>query len=477
VEGREIRTGEQSAVSGTQGASRTLRSADGGSRAFYAKLHPGPGWPREQAASHQRARIYAAMIELVPERGYGAVTVRDLVRLAGVSPRTFYEHFADKDECFLRTYGLIVRRSMKQVGAAQKDCHDWRERLRLALRAWAEGIAREPKAAQLALMEAFAGGPAALEQMRRAEEHYEAMIEQSFARAPDPVPVPSLVIKGIVAGVHRVARAQLLAGRAHELPGLVDELLEWMLCFRCHAATSLAQLDAASAPAPSAPAAPSAALHIHAGAAREGDRERILDAVARVAAEEGYWQLTVPRIRAVAGVSRKRFDEYFEDVHGCFIEALERLAERTLAHAAPAGAAARTWPGGVHRALCSLCAAIAADPVLARLAFIEVFAPGPDGMLCRERVISGIAESLRTSAPAGQRPSELAAEASVDAVWGIVHHHVAVGRARQLPRLTGVLSYLVLAPAIGAEQAVEAIAAEHEAMRAGPAHGLAASAR
>ena len=455
-------------MSGTQGASRTLGNADGNSQASYAKLRPGPGLPQDQVASNQRARIHAAMIELVAERGYGAFTVRELVRLAGVSQHTFYEHFADKDACFLRTYGLIVRRSTKQVGAAQKGCHDWRERLRLALRAWAEGIVREPQASRLGLVEVFAGGPAALAQMRRAEGHYEVMIEQSFAGAPDPVPVPPLVVKGIVAGVHRVARARLLAGCAHELPGLVDELLEWMLCFRCHAATSLAQLDA-----PSAPAAPDATtLAINDRGVREDDRERILEAVARLAAREGYWQLTVPRIRAEAGVSRKRFDQHFEDVQGCFIAALERLTERALAHAVPAGAAAGSWPGGLHRALCSLCASIAADPVLARLGFIEVFAPGPDGMLCRERAIAGVAESLRISAPVGQRPGELAAEASVGAVWGIVHHHVALGRAHQLPSVTGVLSYLALAPAVGAEHAVDAIAAEHELMGDGASVSL-----
>ena len=460
-------------------------SVAGGSRAPYAKLHPGPGWPREQAASHQRARIHAAMIELVVGRGYGAVKVRELVGLAGVSARTFYEHFADKDECFLRTYGLIVRRSTKEVGAAQKDCHDWREQLRLAFCAWADGIAREPRAARLALVEAFAGGPAALEQMRRAEAHYEAMIGASFAAAPDPVPVPPLVIKGIVAGLHRVARAQLLAGNEHELPGLADELLEWMLCFRCRAVRSLAQLDAPPAAAAPGAVALDAVAHNRdrdrdareGEAAGEGDRVRILEAVAWLAAEEGYRQLRVPRIRAAAGVSRKCFDGHFEDVESCFIAALERLAERALVRAAPAGAAARTWAGGLHRALGSLCADIAADPVLARLGFIEVFAPGPDGMLCRERVIAGVAESFRASAPAGQRPSELAAEASVGAVWGIVHHHIALGRAHQLPRITGVLSYLALAPAIGAEQAVRAIVAEQEAMRGGvAARGSAASA-
>ena len=440
-------------------ATRTLGTGDGSSPTSYAKLHPGPGWTREQAASHQRARIYAAMIELVAERGYGAVTVRELVRFAGVSPRTFYEHFADKDECFLRTYGLIVRRSTKQVGAAQRDCDDWRERLRLALRAWADGIVREPQAARLALVEAFAGGPAALEQMRRAEAHYEAMIQSSFAGAPDPVPVPALVIKGIVAGVHRVARAQLLAGRAHELPGLVDELLEWMLCFRCHAATSLARLDAEPARA-----VPRAAPPTQDRAVYGEDRARILDAVARLAAQEGYWQLTVPRIRSVAGVSRKCFDEHFEDVQGCFVAALEGLSERALANAITAGVGSHSWPGGLHRAVCSLCADIGTDPMLARLGFVEVFAPGPDGMRYRERSVAAIAESLRTSAPAGQRPSELAAEASIGAVWGVIHHHVAVGRAHELPSIAEVLSYLALAPAIGGQPAVQAIAAERGAI-------------
>ena len=77
VEGRGIPTKEQSAVSSRGEASRTLGSGEGSSPTSYAKLHPGPGQPREQAASHQRARIHAAMIELVAERGYGAVTVRD----------------------------------------------------------------------------------------------------------------------------------------------------------------------------------------------------------------------------------------------------------------------------------------------------------------------------------------------------------------------------------------------------------------
>ena len=130
-------------MSGVEETSRPRWNGSGSLRMPYPKLHPGPGGQREQVASHQRARIFAAMVELVAERGYDAVTTRALVRLAGVSTHTFYDHFHDKDECFLYAYELIVRRSIKMVGDAQRGCHDWGERQRLAFDAWADGIAGE----------------------------------------------------------------------------------------------------------------------------------------------------------------------------------------------------------------------------------------------------------------------------------------------------------------------------------------------
>ena len=306
--------------------------------------------------------------------------------------------------------------------------------------------------------------------MRRAEAHYEAMIGTSFAGAPDPVPVPPLVIKGIVAGLHRVARAQLLAGREHELPGLADELLEWMLCFRCRAATSIAQLDAPPAPVALAPPTPGAALPftltIATCAARSacasskrsrGSRPK------KATVSCGSRGSAPPRAsRASASTSTSRTSRAAH--RGARTPRRARARPRRPGRRRRPDLARRPAP----RAVLAMCGH-RGHPVLARLGFIEVFAPGPDGMLCRERVIAGVAESFRASAPAGQRPSELAAEASVGAVWGVVHNHIALGRAHQLPRITGVLSYLALAPAIGAEVAVRAIvAAGGDARRCGP---------
>jgi AcrR family transcriptional regulator len=452
--------------------SRPCWNGSGLSRAPYPQLHPGPGWSPAQVASHQRVRISAAMIELVAERGYDAVTIRELVRRAGVSTHSFYERFQSKDECFLYTYELIVRRSINTVGAAQKSCDDWHERQRLAFGAWAQEIAREPQAAWLVLVQAFAAGPVAVERTCHSEAMFATLVEQSFAGAPDAVPIPSLVIQGIVAGVHRVARTHLLSGRERALPDLTDELLEWMLCFRCEATAELVQLDHPPTPSWGAPeeipgvrpfASPGDGIDGNDSNESDdcgGDRARILDAVARLAAAEGYRQLTVTRIRQAAGVSRKCFDAQFAGVHECFSAALEHFTANALSHATASGQGGHTWAGGLYRAIYALCAYIATDPVFARLGFVEVFEPGLEGMRRRARVLADVAGALRASAPTEQRPSKLAAEASVGAVWGIVYRYIAVGRARELQHIAPILSFLVLAPAIGAARAVREIAAE-----------------
>ncbi|MGH2903618.1 MAG: TetR/AcrR family transcriptional regulator [Solirubrobacteraceae bacterium] len=454
-------------MSGAGEASKTPGHSNGSTGALFGKLHPGPGSSPEQVASHQRGRIYGAMIELVSERGYGAVTVKELVRLARVSKHTFYDHFDDKDECFCATYEMLALRSIERVEAAQTGCADWQERLRLAFGAWAGGLASEPRAARVALVEAFAGGPAALQRMRHAEARFGTLIEQSFASAPDGIAVPPLVVQGIVAGMARVARARLLAGRERELADLADEMLEWVFCLRCEETAALGRL---AGPVDAVAQSGEALAVKH----EDDDRERILDAVGWLAAHEGYWQLTIPRIRSVAGVSRKTFDANFDDVQGAFTATLERLTQRGLALVRPARLAGQDWPGAIHRALHALCGYVAADPVFARLGFVEVFAPGPDGVRFRELMMTGLTEVFRASAPDAQRPPELAAQASVGAIWGIVHQHVAGGHAELLPGVAGTLSFLALAPAIGAEQAVAAIVAEHARMRDGDAAGVGA---
>jgi AcrR family transcriptional regulator len=403
------------------------------------------------------------MIELVAEGGYCAVTVRRLARAAGVSTHTFYERFEGKEECFASTCELVVGRIARRVLSSRGTGRDWHEQAELTFRAVTREIARESKGAQLVLVDAFGAGPPAVARMRRANAALETAVADGFASAPGRTGAPPLVVKGIVAGVTRVACTRLLAGRPEELPALGDELARWALSLRGESLSALGPCGrraALGSPAGETPA--SKGSRDGRRAALGDERALIVAATTRLATDDGYGRLSVPGIRAAAGVSRKAVDAHFQNVTECFLAALETLIRNAIAYAISEGTKADSWPAGLYRALVAFCAHVEHDPAFAKLGFIEVFGPGIPGVRFRAWLIAGVADRLRRSAPARQRPTELAAEASIGAALGIIHHRIATGRLDRLSQTAPTLAFLMLAPAIGAPAAVEAIRAELE---------------
>lgn len=420
--------------------------------ARYPSLKPGPGLSAEKVAAHQRLRLHQAMIELVAEHGYNAVSVVKLTNCARVSKRDFYKLFAGKEECFLATYDLIVSHSVRRINVAVEGEKGWRERLRLGFLAFADQITNSPEASRLALVEVFTAGAAAVERMQRTNLLFEALVAKNLALADGTPRLPPLVVRGVVAGGSRLARARLLSDHPPQLALDGGELVEWALSFCDDDIVRLRGLGAAAAP----PLPETASVM-----PLEDERTLILAATARLAIKEGYATLTVPRIRAAAGVSRRSFDTHFEGVADCFLATLETLSDRTLAAAAaPAYRTAGDWASGVHHTIAGLCWHLARDPAFADLAFLEVFSPSPEPIRWRSDMIAKLAAKLQRGAPPTRQPSELAAEASIGAMWGVIHHFVATGRGAQLPIAVPALSYLALAPALGGAAAVDLIVAE-----------------
>jgi AcrR family transcriptional regulator len=400
------------------------------------------------------------MIEVVAAHGYEAVKVRELVNLAGVSSRAFYEHFESKEDCFLRTYDLITRRAIRRIVAAQADEDDWKKRPALILRAFVREVEEDLDAARLTLIEAYAASPAALEQARKAEATLEAMLAQSFARAPNGVTVPKLVVEGIMAGVAHVVRARLRDGHESQLADLEEELVEWMLSYPGRPADQLADLDQQLV------WRDTRLLPLTSGSgegeawAKTGDRALILASVAELTAIDGYSGLTVERIRRGAGVSRTVFKANFEGVEDCFIAAMEQSAGEAMAQAARAQTAGRGWAGGLYRAIGALCDQVAADPLLARVCLTDDFPPDSSGSRIRGQLLTAVAEQLADSAPPTDQPSALITEASSGAIWSLFHRHVVRALTSSAPQLAASLSFIALAPVVGARTAVAAIAAE-----------------
>lgn len=417
----------------------------------------------KDVAAHQLARIHRATVDIVAEDGYKSFNVRDAVRYAEVSTRAFYELFSSKEDCFLRAHELISRRATRRIIAAQAAEWDWRQRPRRIFEEFLRGLEEDPAAARLVLIETYNADEAALQQAWRAERIFEGMLAEAFARPPDGVLMPPMVIEGMVAGIASVSRSRLLAETLSELSAASGDLIEWAASYPGEAAAELATLDrqAIWRDTTLEPLAGPHSLEDGELWPSSGDRALILAATAELAAKHGYAKLTAPRIRSAAAVSRRKFEAYFDDLEDCYLAALEQHAGEALAQAARAQTAASSWGGGIYRAIAALSDHVAKDPFLARVCLADEFPPSPSGARSRQRLIGAVLELLSGAVPINSRAAVVGAEASAGAVWSLFHHHIV--RDWSLRRqVAASLSYLVSAPIIGSSSAVSAIRIEQE---------------
>src|SRR4051794_20660428 len=135
------------------------------------------GLDRDVVEASQRTRLLEAVGRAVAERGYAAATIDDVVGRAGVSKKTFYDHFADKQDCFLAAYEAASEELLRRVAEAQEGDLDWRERTRAGIAAYLRWLAGDPALARVYLVEVAAAGPVALERRER-------------LRGPYPQPLP-----------------------------------------------------------------------------------------------------------------------------------------------------------------------------------------------------------------------------------------------------------------------------------------------
>jgi len=426
---------------------------------LYRRLPHGPsGMEREEVARNQRARLYGAMIESVAQRGYQATTVAHVIALAGVSRRAFYELFSNKEHCFLATYDIVVARARKRVLDAWVGERGWANRLHAACKALLDDAAENPNGPRLVLVDSLGIGPKVRERMQLAGLTFERLVGGAFQMAPDGVPIPRLIARGIVGGVRHVAFRRMLEHRERELLTLSDEVLDWIESYRTPAVARLG----VPAPAPAARQPPSPAAFL----LREDRRARALGSVVHLTLDEGYRQLTDPQIAQFAGMSTEAFHKQFPTKEECFLAVLDEfVAEALDAVRGPFGSAA-TWPDAVYRGVTAFVDYLVAHQALLRIAFIDLFDVGP-GMIGRmTRSVEAFTKLITEEGPAPRRGPEVAAEAITGALWTIVSGYVSNDRLARLPCLVDHLTFIVLAPHLGAKPAVEAIQAARKPLRA-----------
>lgn len=197
----------------------------------HRSTHAGEGAPRALprllTPESQRERLLDAMAQTVSQRGYATTSVADVLKVARISRRTFYEQFIDKEDCFLAAYDEFAALCTEHVVAAYRAQTSWEEGLARAYESLLQTLAAEPSFARLAVVEVLAAGPRAL--MRRDETlgRFAAFVEQLRVEVEVPEPPPELIAQALGGGIYELIYSRLVRQETDALPTLADELLHF----------------------------------------------------------------------------------------------------------------------------------------------------------------------------------------------------------------------------------------------------------
>ncbi len=429
---------------------------------LYQRLPHGPHrLGTEEVVRNQRTRMHGAMIEAVAANGYEGTSVKQVVSLAGVSRRSFYEQFANKQECFLATYDVIAKRGARRVAGAYRAAHgDVETRMQAAFGELGQAMSTNWNSANLVILEAPKAGAPALLRLRRASATFEQMLAATFEHTSAQTPLPGPVIRGIAGGLHAAMSSCLREGSAEAAPDLADEMFRWTLLFQTPAAKQLAESLAARARKALAQGrkAPSRARTSVSGAPRD-ERERLLEQALRLSVLEGYREISAPQIADAANVPIDAFFELFAGKDDCFLAALDMLGEQLKTLATDPALRGAEWPQAVRRTIGELMLYLADNPIYAHTIAEGAFAAGPEATARNVRLAYGIAARLTEGAPDEAR-SVLVVQGVAGALSHTVRCQVASGQIQLLTVLADYLTYIVLTPFIGAEQAATMLVEE-----------------
>jgi len=433
----------------------------------------------------QRERLLAGMAKAVARRGYTDATVAQAIAYAGVSRSTFYEHFDDKEDCFLAAFSQLAPVLGEELLQAIQGVA-WEQVPRAML-----SVVLDPTKSdtamhwRLLLTQARAGEP----RIRAARELFTGRLEQAFETLLDTPPegIPTLDVppKALLGGVRSVISTRRYTQDAHEQGQLLDDLETWTASYAVspgYARRSSAEWAALGlglcAPARNGAGAkrdaqamsnateaerarlPRGRNRLPADVVASEHHTRIIQATARVIRTKGYTATTIADIVAAAGTSRGVFYGQFQNKQEVFLAAQTMALEKGLTMASAAFFTGRTWPGQVWNGLDALFGYLAERPDLAHLMLIEPYAAGRaavDRIIDAMRTLSLFLEEGYHRSPRAEQLPRLCSDAIAGAIHELLYHAVQNDRASELRELLPQAVYVALAPFFGPVKAREIV--------------------
>jgi AcrR family transcriptional regulator len=183
--------------------------------------------PPDLVSAVQRERLLAGMLRATAQLGYREVSVQDVLDRAGVSRPTFYEHFGNKEDCFIAAFDSAAGRLRERIEAGAEPGGNWRARLRLSLEELLRFVDEDPDAAMSLIVDGRAACPPALAHRDELLDGFASCLDtQVRAETPADETTPSAIAAaGIVGGIEALLYSRLNRGETEDLPSLLPSLM------------------------------------------------------------------------------------------------------------------------------------------------------------------------------------------------------------------------------------------------------------
>lgn len=172
----------------------------------------------DDALNEHRARLLQAMAQVAAAQGLAATSIASVVAEAGVSKRTFYEHFADKDACFLELYRAASASALRTLRESVQAGRPWQDQVEYALGAYLAHLAAGPQLIRMLFVEihhlGLAGATVRREVMQQLADY---MLET--INTQDRVLTPTMAVAA-VGGIHELVLQAIERGEAAQLERL-----------------------------------------------------------------------------------------------------------------------------------------------------------------------------------------------------------------------------------------------------------------
>jgi AcrR family transcriptional regulator len=185
---------------------------------------------RGKVDEEQRRRIRRATGELVAKRGYAGVTLELIVKRAKYSFKTFYKHYANKEEAFVDLFDHAAAATEARINEALAGAEQpWPQQVAVAIRAFFDSILADPLIARACLVEGPTAGPAILARYERIATAFVPLLKRGREYSAEARELPETIEDTLAGSVLWAAYQRLNLSEMDRIPELIPENIELVL--------------------------------------------------------------------------------------------------------------------------------------------------------------------------------------------------------------------------------------------------------